>query len=115
MLKQSEVKSYDFNKHLLKDFTKLAGKVGIFGGSCDPVHLDHIGAGETAEKTLNLDYLVYMPTPQSPLKDKPFFNEEDRVEMLLRAVAGHDNFYVSTIELANKAAGQIEASYTIDT
>jgi nicotinate-nucleotide adenylyltransferase len=115
MLKQSEIKSYDFNKHLLKDFTKLTGKVGIFGGSCDPVHRDHIGAGEEAEKTKNLDYVVYMLTPQSPLKSKPLFSDEDRTEMLLRAVAGHDNFYVSTLELANKAAEQKDNTYTIDT
>ena len=44
-------------------------KVGIFGGTFDPVHLGHIKAGEEIRRILGLDKIIFMPSAISPHKN----------------------------------------------
>jgi nicotinate-nucleotide adenylyltransferase len=86
-------------------------KVGIFGGSFDPVHYGHLIIAEHVLEQLKLDRIVFIPAAQSPhKKNPPVAMAKQRVEMLQLAIAGHANFEISTIELDR---GGI--SYTVDT
>tara|TARA_B100001248_G_C27399874_1_gene469225 strand:- start:4116 stop:4691 length:576 start_codon:yes stop_codon:yes gene_type:complete len=67
----------------------MSRKVGIFGGSFDPVHFGHLFMAQDAQEALSLDELIFMPTAQSPLKKQPpLFNDNDRLKILNAAVAG---------------------------
>lgn len=48
-------------------------KIGILGGSFNPPHLGHLFISETAIKVLELDYVVWLVSPQNPLKEESKF------------------------------------------
>lgn len=86
-------------------------RIGIFGGSFDPVHLGHLLIAETALETLSLDQIRWIPADRSPLKpDGPVASAADRLQMLRLAIAGAERHWVDDRELRR---GQI--SYTVDT
>jgi len=86
-------------------------KLGIFGGSFDPVHLGHLMLAESCREQLALDKVWLVPAPAPPHKRgqtlSPF---KQRVEMLELAVAGNPAFIVSQLE--RDRAG---LSFTVDT
>ena len=85
-------------------------KVGIFGGSFDPIHNGHLFLAETAKKELGLDKIVFMPCYESPYKTKRILtNIKHRLNML-SLVVNKTDYDISTIEADKK-----EVSYTIDT
>jgi len=86
-------------------------RVGVFGGSFDPVHYGHLIAAECAREQAALDRVVFVPAATPP--HKPGVRLEDashRLAMLSLAIGGHDAFEVSTIELDRGGT-----SYTVDT
>lgn len=87
-------------------------RVGIFGGSFDPVHLGHLILAEAALEELDLDRIIFIPAGVSPFKQDrpPGASPEQRVAMLRLATAGEARFSVDEREL--KRSGP---SYTIDT
>lgn len=86
-------------------------RLGVFGGSFDPVHLGHLAAAEEAGHRCALDRVVFVPAHHQPLKDAaPRASNGDRVAMLERATAGNPRFAVSTLEMERPAP-----SYTVDT
>jgi len=86
-------------------------RLGIFGGSFDPVHLGHLLAAQDALEQADLDEVVFMPTAQAPLKDRaPGIRGDQRLALLQLAIAGDPRFSVSTLELERGGV-----SYTIDT
>lgn len=86
-------------------------RVGIFGGSFDPVHIGHLIIAQDALEQLELDRLIFMPAAISPHKlDCPLNAGRHRYEMLLLATQDDPRFEVSDLELER---GGI--SYTIDT
>ncbi len=86
-------------------------KIGIFGGSFDPVHLGHLILAEQCREKAQLDQVWIVPTATSPLKPNgPVATSRQRVEMLQLATAGHDQIIVSTIEIERG-----ETSFTVDT
>lgn len=86
-------------------------RIGIYGGSFDPVHAGHLLAAETAREQARLDRVIFVPAAASPHKSGvALAPAADRLAMLTLATAGHDSFCVSPIELDR--GGQ---SYTIDT
>lgn len=86
-------------------------RIGVLGGSFDPVHLGHLIAAQDAREALSLDKVVFMPTAQAPLKDRaPGVTSADRLGLLRAAVAEEPAFEVSTLELDRGGV-----SYTIDT
>jgi nicotinate-nucleotide adenylyltransferase len=86
-------------------------KIGLFGGTFDPIHWGHLRSAEEVAETFRLDRLYFVPASIPPHKrGQTTTPAEDRLQMVRRAVAGNARFAVSTIEI--QRAG---VSYSIDT
>lgn len=85
-------------------------RVGIMGGSFDPVHRAHVALAESALITLRLDEVRWIPVGQPWQKARQLAPAEHRVAMVERAVAHEPRFTVDRIEVDR--AGP---SFTIDT
>ncbi|MCY2974301.1 MAG: nicotinate-nucleotide adenylyltransferase [Planctomycetota bacterium] len=86
-------------------------RIGIYGGSFDPIHVGHLMIAETAREQLRLDRVLFLPAAQSPLKQG--FRPTDakaRIDMIRLAIGGHPQFDVDEREIHR---GGI--SYTVDT
>jgi len=91
--------------------TEAIMRIGIYGGSFDPVHLGHLLAAECCREQAGLDRILFVPAAVPPHKlDRRLADAADRVAMLTLAIGGHEAFAVSTIELDRAGV-----SYTIDT
>lgn len=74
-------------------------RIGIFGGTFDPIHLGHLIIAEQAREQARLDQVWFVPSARPPHKlDKPMTPFDRRVDMLQLAIAGQNNFRVETIE-----------------
>lgn len=88
-----------------------AKKLGIMGGTFDPVHLGHIGVAEAALSEVGLDEVIFMPAYIQPFKQNRYVADGDmRFEMLKLATIHEDRFKVSDWELKQESV-----SYTFDT
>lgn len=86
-------------------------RLGIFGGSFDPVHLGHLVLANCCLEQAKLDALWFVPAARQPLKpDGPHASDVHRLAMLEFAVNSCPEFAISTIELDR---GDI--SYTVET
>lgn len=85
-------------------------KLGILGGTFNPIHLAHLRLAEAAREALGLERVLFVPAAQPPLKHAGVAPAEDRLEMTRLATAGHPAFEVLDLEL--RRAGP---SYTVDT
>ncbi len=86
-------------------------KVGIFGGTFDPIHLGHLITARSVKELRNLSEIIFVPTYKSPLKlDVKSASTKDRFEMTKLAVEKYDGFNVSDYEIE-----KTEISYTINT
>lgn len=74
-------------------------KIGIFGGTFDPVHLEHVEIAKTAVNELKLDKLIVMPNFISPHKTDFPVSSFDRISMLERAFSGCDKIEISDYEV----------------
>ena len=86
-------------------------KIGIFGGSFDPIHNGHLILARDALERLQLDRLLFIPAARSPHKSghKPAAADL-RAEMIRAAIEGEPRFCLDELELARPAP-----SYTVDT
>lgn len=85
-------------------------RIGVYGGSFNPVHNGHIELAKAALDKLNLDKVVFVPTYQTPLRETEMLPAPLRVKMLKAAVKGSRRFEVSTVEVERKGL-----SFTVDT
>lgn len=86
-------------------------RLGIFGGSFDPVHIGHLWIAEAAIESLGLERIDWIPAATSPLKpDGPIASSEDRLAMLRLAVAGDTKHRIDDREVRRG-----DTSYTVDT
>ena len=86
-------------------------RLGIYGGTFDPVHYGHLLAAEQCRERCALDELWFMPAAVPPHKrDESISPGQQRAEMLELAVAGMPQFRVSRMELERTGP-----SYTVDT
>lgn len=86
-------------------------RIGIFGGTFNPVHLGHIRAADEVTKAFELDKCYLVPSALPPHKDPSGIADPlDRLEMLHMAVENHPLLKVSDVELQRSGL-----SYTIDT
>jgi nicotinate-nucleotide adenylyltransferase len=85
-------------------------KIGIYGGTFDPIHHAHLILAREARERLGLEKIIFVPAAVSPFKDAPAASASDRVAMLQAAIAGEEGFSVDQIELHRPPP-----SYTIDT
>ena len=86
-------------------------RVGVFGGTFDPIHVGHLAIARAALESVPLDRVLFVLAKRSPLKERPpVASEEDRIAMLERVVADEPCFSVSRIELDRPGP-----SYTVET
>lgn len=91
-------------------------KIGLLGGTFDPVHEGHLAVAQQARDVLSLDRVIFIPAADPPHKTRTGASYSHRVAMLEAALAGVDDvnknnrFEISLLE-AERAA----PSYTIDT
>ncbi|MBN2690066.1 MAG: nicotinate (nicotinamide) nucleotide adenylyltransferase [Gammaproteobacteria bacterium] len=90
--------------------TKKTQKIGIFGGSFDPIHLGHLNLAETILKQFELDRIIFIPCSQTPGKDSPKASNQDRINMLKLTTQSNDKFSINLCEIERSGV-----SYTIDT
>lgn len=76
-------------------------KIGIMGGTFDPIHIGHLILGERAYDQLGLDRVVYMPAGNPPHKREREgrATNEERLEFVRRAIDGNPHFAVSDREM----------------
>ena len=85
-------------------------RIGIFGGSFDPVHFGHLYVAAKAQAARGLERVVFLPAAQPPHKPgQVLASGADRVAMLELALRAHPDWIVDSLEL--ERAGP---SYTID-
>lgn len=75
-------------------------RVGIFGGTFDPIHIGHLILAESCREACGLDRVLFVVAGEPPHKGKPRTSAKHRLEMVELAIAGHEAFEASEIELA---------------
>ncbi len=86
-------------------------KIGVLGGTFDPIHNGHITVAEETRARLDLAEVLFVPAGQPLLKEhSPILAAEHRVQMIRLAIAEQPYFKLSTMEI--ERAG---FSYTVDT
>lgn len=86
-------------------------RVGIYGGTFDPIHLGHLITAQSVREIRELDKIIFVPAYLSPHKlDIKASSPKHRLNMLKLAIEGVDFFDISDFEIKQK-----QISYTIDT
>lgn len=86
-------------------------RIGVFGGSFDPLHLGHLILAEQSREQAGLDEIWFVPAARPPHKlDAPLTSFEHRVSMLRLALSTHPLYRIDTLE-----ADRPGPSYTADT
>jgi nicotinate-nucleotide adenylyltransferase len=89
----------------------MGGRIGVMGGTFDPVHLGHLSAANEVRHRCELDAVVFVPTGQPWQKaDRVVSTAEDRYLMTVIATASNPRFSVSRVEVDR--AGP---TYTVET
>ena len=87
----------------------MTQRIGIFGGTFDPVHYGHIASAKMLVTQLSLDTLYFMPCQQHPFHKHPGASPAQRANMLALAVADEAQLQVDERELRRDGM-----SYTVD-
>ncbi len=86
-------------------------RIGVFGGTFDPVHFGHLILAEQCREQARLDEVWFVPAPRPPHKSEQELTRFDqRVEMLALALAGNPAFRIDEIEKERTGP-----SFTVDT
>lgn len=86
-------------------------KIGIMGGTFNPIHHGHLVTAQEALSQFKLDRVIFIPTGNPPHKiENKIAGAEDRYIMTVIATSSNGNFFVSRMEINRKGK-----SYTIDT
>lgn len=87
---------------------EYAKKVGIMGGTFDPIHYGHLMIAENALQQFDLDYVLFIPAGSPPHKVKNHITDSSlRYSMVQEAIADNPKFLISDMEISRK-----ELSYT---
>src|ERR1700722_10356538 len=79
-------------------------RLGVYGGTFDPVHLGHLLLARDALEQLRLDAVLFVPCGQSPLKSrKPRATDTQRLAMLRLALKSHSLFWLTRCEIDRPA------------
>jgi nicotinate-nucleotide adenylyltransferase len=85
-------------------------RIGILGGTFDPIHLGHLAAAQAAMECAHLDRVLFIPSAQPPHRGPARATATDRLAMSRLAIDGDPRYEVSDVEI--KRGGP---SYTVDT
>lgn len=86
-------------------------RIGIMGGTFDPIHIAHLMLAEQSYQALQLDGVWWIPTRQSPHKtEQPQASADDRVEMVAAAISEVPYFELKDLERDGEGS-----AFTIDT
>ncbi|EJM21082.1 MULTISPECIES: nicotinate-nucleotide adenylyltransferase [unclassified Pseudomonas] len=86
-------------------------RIGIYGGTFNPIHLGHLSLAQTALESLELDLVVFVPAGIPPLKGTDnLVSAEHRLHMVQLAIAGSSRFCISDFEIC-----RAQKSFTLDT
>ncbi|MFZ5801195.1 MAG: nicotinate-nucleotide adenylyltransferase [Candidatus Omnitrophota bacterium] len=85
-------------------------RVGIFGGTFNPVHNGHLAVAQLIVEKMRLDKVIFVPSYIPPHKSVKLAPAEERFRMLKVAVKGNELFRVSDFEIRRKGK-----SYSVDT
>lgn len=86
-------------------------KIGILGGTFNPIHYGHLAMAEYIIKKFQLDRICFLPNGQPPHKDNHFIaHKQHRLNMVRLAIENYDDFYLSDYEVSDD-----RHHYTVDT
>jgi nicotinate-nucleotide adenylyltransferase len=85
-------------------------RLGIMGGTFDPIHVGHLVTADEALHQFQLDEILFMPTGHAPHKSAQAASAEARFLMVAVATSSHPHFWVSRQEI-----DKTEVAYTVDT
>ena len=95
----------------MKEKSEIANRIGILGGTFDPVHIGHVSLGTAAISEANLEKLIVVPAYIQPFKQgKRVTDDEHRVAMTILAFENIPKSEISTLEI-----DRMRISYTFDT
>ncbi len=90
--------------------TSRATRIGVFGGTFDPVHRGHVLVADECAVALDLDLVLMIPSFRPPHRPEPQASASERLAMVRLAVEGHPRLRASDIEVIRAGT-----SYTVDT
>jgi len=85
-------------------------RIGVFGGSFDPIHIGHLISARSLAEQLDLQLVLFLPAGHSPLKSGHYAAPEHRLQMVKLAVADNPLFQTCDYEVCKGGA-----SYTVET
>lgn len=86
-------------------------RLGIMGGTFDPIHIGHLVTAEEARYQFSLGKILFVPSAHPPHKPEGIYSlAKDRYNMIELSIEGNSNFSVSSIEMEREGP-----SYTIET
>ncbi len=86
-------------------------RLGLMGGTFDPIHYGHLVIAETARVEFCLEQVIFIPAATPPHKvDRSVSDAEQRYAMLVAATASNPHFFTSRLEMERNGP-----SYTVDT
>ena len=91
-------------------FQQTARRIGVFGGTFDPVHAGHVGILQAAQRHFGFDWIYVVPAAQNPLKTRAASPLRVRLAGLRRVMRPLEFVRLSLIETSERTSG-----YTIDT
>lgn len=94
-----------------KERSIIVKKVGILGGTFNPIHMGHLIMAELALEQFQLEKVIFMPSKNPPHKQGAFIaSDEHRKQMIELSIKGNKKFELSTLELEREGI-----TYTVDT
>ena len=88
-------------------------RIGLFGGTFNPIHLGHLRAAEEVAEKLDLERVVFLPSAEPPHKqesEEVIASARDRLQWVRLAIQGNPRFDLDPIELDRRGP-----SYSVDT
>ena len=89
----------------------MASRIGLFGGSFNPIHFGHLIVARALRESLNLDRVYFLPSRRPPHKDvRVLADSHTRADMVRLAIEGEDGFAFDDFDLVREGP-----CYTIET
>ncbi len=93
--------------HQIRNYIVYHEKVGLFGGSFDPIHKAHVTIAKLALEQLQLDEIQFIPTKNNPWKDQNCATRQERLDMMVLAIQDETEMTINNIEIDSKSDKKI--------